>query len=149
MRIEVKIDPSCSETEIVVRAASMTEEVNKLVEAVKNCQENIPQVISGVREGKHEILDQTDLIRIYANSGKVFAVTDHGEYTVRLKLYELENRLDQKRFVRISKSEIIHLKKVRNFDLSIAGTICVKLSNGMTTYVSRRYVSKIRQILGV
>ena len=52
-------------------------------------------------------------------------------------------------FVRISNSEIINLKKVKSFDLSFAGTICVTLSNGQTTYVSRRYVSKIKQVLGM
>lgn len=43
----------------------------------------------------------------------------------------------------------INLKKVRNFDLSLSGTICVTLSDGTATYVSRRYVSKIKKILGL
>lgn len=34
-------------------------------------------------------------------------------------------------------------------DLSFTGTICVRLSNGMTTYVSRRYVPKLKKILGI
>ena len=85
----------------------------------------------------------------YASSGKVFAITEKGEYTLRLRLYELEERLDQNRFVRISNSEIINLKKVKRFDLSLTGTICVSLSDGAVTYVSRRYVSKIKQVLGV
>lgn len=36
-------------------------------------------------------------------------------------------------------------KKVNNFDLSFTSTICVKLSNGITTYVSRRYVPKLKR----
>ena len=36
-----------------------------------------------------------------------------------------------------------------DFDLSFAGTICVSLSNGTVTYVSRRYVAKIKQLLGI
>ncbi|MEE3499403.1 MAG: LytTR family DNA-binding domain-containing protein, partial [Ruminococcus bromii] len=44
---------------------------------------------------------------------------------------------------------IINLKKVRNFDLSLSGTICVTLSDGTATYVSRRYVSKIKKVLGL
>ena len=51
--------------------------------------------------------------------------------------------------MRISNSEIVNLKKVRGFDLSFAGTICVSLSDGSVTYVSRRYVSKIKQVLGI
>ena len=103
----------------------------------------------GLKDEKIEILEQTDLIRIYANSGKVYAVTDKGEYILRLRLYEIENRLPSNQFIRISNSEIINLKKVNNFDLSFTGTICVKLSNGITTYVSRRYVPKLKKILGI
>lgn len=146
MQVEIKIDPSQPEPKVVITAASMTEEVNRIV---RRLSEEIPQVISGTRDGKLEVLEPEELIRVYAASGKVFAVTGKGEYTLRLRLYELEERLSPHQFVRISNSEIIHLKKVVNFDLSFAGTIYVKLSNGTVTYVSRRYVSKIKKILGI
>jgi DNA-binding LytR/AlgR family response regulator len=77
------------------------------------------------------------------------AITGNGEYTLRLRLYELEDRLDKNSFVRISNSEIINLRKVKGFDLSFTGTICVTLSNSKVTYVSRRYVAKIKQVLGI
>ena len=46
-------------------------------------------------------------------------------------------------------SEIINLKAVRSFDLSRAGTIRVALKNGEAAYVSRRYVAKIKEALGM
>ena len=146
MQVEIKIDPSCTEPKVIIMAASMTEDVNRIV---KKLSEDVPRIISGSKDDKIEVLEPSDLIRIYAGTGKVFAVTDQGEYTLRLRLYELEERLDPHRFVRISNSEIINLKKVINFDLSFTGTIYVKLSNGTVTYVSRRYVSKIKRILGI
>lgn len=146
MQIEIKIDSSCKEPKIIIMTDSMTDEVNDII---KKLSEASPQILSGIKDDKLEVLEQADLIRIYANSGKVFAVTDNGEYTLRLRLYELEERLDKNKFVRISNSEIINLKKIKNFDLSFTGTICVKFLNGTVTYVSRRYVAKIKQILGV
>lgn len=146
MQIELKIDSSCNEPRIIIVTDSMTEEIKSIVDKLS---ESIPQVISGIKDKKLEVLEQSDIIRIYANSGKIFAITDNGEYTLRLRLYEIENKLNSNQFVRISNSEIINLKKVNNFDLSFTGTICVKLSNGETTYVSRRYVSKIKKILGI
>ena len=68
---------------------------------------------------------------------------------IRLRLYEVEQRLERVSFVRISNSDIINLKKVKRFDLSFAGTICVTLLNGTVTYVSRRFVTKIKKILGI
>ena len=146
MQVEIKIDPSYTEPKIIVLTSSMTEDVSNLV---KKLSENVPDFISGSRNEKMEVLEQADLIRVYANAGKVFAVTPMGEYLLRLRLYELEERLNPDRFVRISNSEIINLKKVKSFDLSITGTICVQLSNGTVTYVSRRYVSKLKKILGI
>ncbi len=146
MQVEIKIDPSYTEPKIIVLTSSMTEDVSNLV---KKLSENVPDFISGSRNEKMEVLEQADLIRVYANAGKVFAVTPKGEYLLRLRLYELEERLNPDRFVRISNSEIINLKKVKSFDLSITGTICVQLSNGTVTYVSRRYVSKLKKILGI
>lgn len=79
----------------------------------------------------------------------MYAETGNGTYSLRLRLYEVEQRLTSRSFVRISNSELINLKKVRSFDLSLVGTICVSLSNGAVSYVSRRYVSKIKQLLGL
>lgn len=146
MQIEVKIDDSCMEPRIVILTAAMTEEVSHLVQKLS---EQNPRIISGSKDGRIEILEQDDLFQIYTGNGRVFAVTDNGEYTLRLRLYEAEERLNPSQFVRISNSEIINLKKVKNFDFSFTGTICVELTNGATAYVSRRYVPKIKKILGM
>lgn len=148
MQIEVKIDSSCKEPKVILMAASMTEEVNDILGRLTD-QMRTPQVITGIRNDKVEIVEPADLIRVYANAGKVFAVTSRGEYTLRLRLYEIEERLPPGQFVRISNSEIINLKHVNNFDLSFTGTICVRLSDKTTTYVSRRYVARIKKILGI
>ena len=108
-----------------------------------------PQVIAGFREDVVEVLEPSEIYRVFAESGKVFAETNHGEYALRLRLYEAEQRLDSKTFVRISNSDIINLRKVKSFDLSFVGTICITLSNGTVTYVSRRSVAKIKQLLGM
>ena len=108
-----------------------------------------PEVITGFYNDLAEILSPDDIIRIYAEDGKIFASVKSKEYILRQRLYELEEQLNKYSFVRISNSEIINLKKVRNFDLSLSGTICVTLSDGTATYVSRRYVSKIKKVLGL
>ena len=146
MQVELKIDSACVEPKVIIATASVTEEVNWIL---KRLSEEIPQVISGTKDEKIEVLDEAEIIRVYAQGGRVFAVTDKGEYVLRLRLYEAEGRLDSRRFVRISNSEIINLKKVSCFDLSFTGTICVKLSNHTMSYVSRRYVSKIKKMLGI
>lgn len=145
MQVEIKLDGSYTDPKAIILTASMTEEVSS---AVKKLSEE-PPLLLGYKGEMIEILEENDLIQMYANSGKVFAVTQQGEYVLRLRLYELEKRLPANQFVRISNSEIINLKKADHFDLSFTGTICVQLINGAITYVSRRYVSKLKKILGI
>ena len=146
MQVEIKFDNSYREPKIVIFTDRMTPEIqtlmNKLLEAP-------PQMLAGFREGMLEVLDQREIIRIYAAAGKVFAATENREYQLRLRLYELEERLEPAFFVRISNSEIISLRKVRGFDLRLSGTICVSLLDGTVSYVSRRYVAKIKKLLGI
>lgn len=146
MEIEIRIDSSCREPKAVIFTDRVTEEVNAIVQKLSGGQ---PALLAGFRDGMLEILDPGAVLRVYAAAGKVFAATENGEYTLRPRLYELEQTLAGLGFVRISNSEIVNLKKVRGFDLSFAGTICVSLSDGSTTYVSRRYVAKIKQVLGI
>ena len=148
MKLNINIDVVAKEPEILITTAHMTEDVNRVVEFVSRLDDS-PTVLSGTRDDKVELLDYDAIIRIYAEEGKVFARTEQGLYQIRLRLYEVEERLDNGKFVRISNSEIVNLKKVKSLDLSFVGTICMELSNGEVSYVSRRYVSKIKKVLGL
>ena len=146
MKIEIKIDEDCTETKIVVVTSKVTEEVNEIVKRLSSEQ---PQMIVGFKDEQATMLEPNQIYRVYASEGKVYAEAENGMHLLRLRLYEAEQRLAKCSFVRISNGEIINLKKVKGFDLSFAGTICVSLSNGTVTYVSRRYVAKIKQLLGL
>ena len=146
MQIEIKIDENYREPKIIIMTDKMTDEVNDIVKKLSDEQ---PQLIAGFKDDSVQVLDPSNIYRVYAQSGKVFAETSNGNYLLRLRLYEAEERLEKLSFVRISNSDIINLKKVKSFDLSFAGTICITLSNGTVTYVSRRTVSKIKKLLGI
>lgn len=146
MQVEIKLDPSCKQTRIVVVTAQVDEQIHDLVQQLS---QQSPMILSGFRGEEAEILDPSQLLRVYASDGKVMAVTTRGEYLLKMRLYEVEKRLDKRSFVRISHSEIINLKQVNKFDLSYTGTICVCFLDGSTSYVSRRNVPKIKEVLGL
>lgn len=146
MQIEIKLDPAYTEPKVLVLTDEMKDEVNEILGKLS---ETRSKMIAGFQEKNMTILEQTEILRVYAENGKVFAQAKQGIYTLRLRLYEVEQRLDPKRFVRVSNAEIVNLKMSKNFDLSISGTICVCLKDGTKSYVSRRYVSKIKEHLGI
>ena len=146
MKIEVRLDPEYAEPKLLILADSMSEEVERILRLLRS-EPGRPLV--GFRREGGSPLGGGGSSRIYAQQGRVCAATDSGEYVLRQRLYELEEKLASAGFVRISNSELINLRRVRSFDLSLAGTIRVNLDDGTTAWVSRRYVAKIRKILGM
>ena len=146
MKIEFKLDKNCTEPKAIIIADKLTKEISSLMQFLSN--EN-PQGFVGYDGNDVLLLEPIDIVRIYTAVGKVFAVTDEKEYLLHIRLYEAEEKLSEKGFVRISNSEIINIKKAKKFDLSVVGTICVHLSNGNISFVSRRYVTKIKNTLGL
>ena len=70
-----------------------------------------------------------------------------GTYKIKQKLYELENSLRKKDFIRISNSCLIHINQVECFDTSVLGTILVRLKDGTQETVSKRRVAQIMKLL--
>ena len=151
MKVEIRLDSRYTEPLAVISTAEINDEVTDAVKKLKETKDSAPDIITGfsVNDDRAEILSPDDIYRVYAENQKVLAVTDKGVFRLRMRLYQAEERLTGQKFARISNSEIINLSKTANFDLSFAGTIQVKMKNGDTTFVSRRYVSEIKNILGI
>ncbi len=146
MHIEIQVDEKHTELKVVILTNKMTEEVAEIFNKLSETQ---PFTLAGFKEDSLEILKPEDIIRIYSMNQKVFAQSEKDVYTLRQRLYEVEERLARLRFVRISNSEIINLNYVIKMDMNFSGTICVRLAGNISTFVSRRYVTKIKQTLGL
>ncbi|MBY0598765.1 LytTR family DNA-binding domain-containing protein [Bacillus bingmayongensis] len=146
MKFEVSIDPSYKEPKIIILTDKMTDEISDIMKRLSETRMDSLAVFS---ERGVEIVECKDIVRIYAEKQKVFLQTVAGIYTVRSRLYELEAKLNNQFFVRISNSEIVNIKMITNMDISITGTIGVSLVGDIKTYASRRYVSKIKKLFGI
>lgn len=146
MQIEIQIDETYHEPKILILTNRITDEINEIFNKLSNTQ---PIPLVGFKDDCLEILQPEDVIRIYGANQKVIAQTEKSEYFLRIRLYEVEESLNKYGFVRISNSEIINLHKVVKMDMNWSGTICVKLAGNISTFASRRYVTKIKRVLGL
>ena len=145
MEVEVRIEPERTDVRVVIHAPARTEEVERLLAVLSEREKGL----LGFRGTEAVMLAPETILRFYGEDKEVRAQTADGIYTVRHRLYELEERLDRQQFVRISHSEIVNLKRVTALDLRLTGTIRMTLTGGVTVYVSRRYVKKIKEVLGL
>lgn len=146
VEVEVKIDKNSIVPRIVIFAKEMTIEIAELV---KKLTDNNSQTLVGYKEDEIVIIRLEDIYRIYAQGQKVFVQFGKETAQLKLRLYELEEKLSGTQMVRISNSEIVNFNKVKSLDMSISGTITLKLSTGEKSFVARRYVEKIKKHIGI
>ncbi|MDO5156293.1 MAG: LytTR family DNA-binding domain-containing protein [Eubacteriales bacterium] len=147
MQIKAVINEKYKDAEIHVCKNQMDDEVHNLMKDITELMNQ--DLIVQAENGDRTVLPYKDVVSFYSEKQKVFAKGKDGIYTVPKKLYELEKELDDKRFIRISKSEIINMKQIQKLDMSLTGTIRVLMRDGSETYTSRRNVTKLKQALGI
>lgn len=149
MKIEISIEKELEERRVVIHTEKVDGEITEIIEKINGQTSERADSVTAFDDNGALFLDPRDICRIYSADKKVFAETAEGTYTLKSRIYELENFLDSRVFMRISNSEIINLRQVKRMDTSLTGTICVSLKNGTLTYASRRYVAQIRRQLDI
>ena len=147
MKVEVQIDPNLDEPVVILRVPGPTEEAEALAARLRG--EAAPQPFTVYTEREALRVSRSMVLRFFAEDKGVLCQTGTGVFTVRQRLYELEEALAGTKFVRVSNSEIVNLDRVAGLDLTLAGTIKMTLEGGTVCWVSRRYVKKIKQALEV
>ncbi len=148
VNIEIQIDPECHDPVILIRTDRKTQQVEDIVHAIESCTDSGYPLVAGYRDNETELLSQRDIIRVYAEARKVRICTGEGVYDSRRTLAWMETVLNSDRFVRISRFEIVNIRKIARFDFSMAGTVHIVFDDGSVTWAARRYVRAIQQMLG-
>ncbi|TFB13474.1 LytTR family transcriptional regulator [Filobacillus milosensis] len=144
MKVNIDIDHNYEETFITIHAKEWTEELQNLVNSLN---QKTNKRIVGIEEEKSILLSPDDVEFIYAQNRKVYAVIHRQSIELNMKLYELEDMLAAHHFTRFSKSVIGNLDQIKHFELAFNGNLCVFFQSGEKEYVSRKYVSEIKQKL--
>lgn len=129
--------------EVEIRCHEMTEEVREIVAFVKTRQGQL----TGMQEGKQYEVAVTDLAYVEAVDNKVFLYTQKQVYETRQKLYELEELLREKYFLRVSKSLLLNLMKVQSIKPAMNGRMLAVLRGGEEIIITRKYVAELKKAL--
>lgn len=144
MDIELKIDPTYTTPKLTIYTHELTPQLSELITKLSN---DSMQLITGIKGESIFLLSPREIFCFFTENQKVFAKTQTGIFKIKSRLYEIENLVLDTSFVRISQSEIVNFSYVESLELELNGTIRLKLKNGDYSYVSRRYVSKIKSYL--
>ena len=143
MKLEVRKIPENEPEMMEIRYHWITDEVREIVSFVRSRQGQI----SAMQDGKRFEVPVADLFYAESVDNRVFLYTAAESYETRLKLYELEDMLKEKIFLRISKSMIVNLMKSTSVRPALNGRFSAILKNGEEILISRKYVPALKRVL--
>lgn len=145
MKINLDIDGKYDDTEVIIRAPYLNNDIERMVAMMRM----IDMQIAVRKEGETILLETDKILYVEAVDRKTFVYTSSETYESELKLYELEQELVQRDFLRISKQSIVNLRKIKSLKTDVNRKIRITLANGEQIVVSRMYSDDLRRKLGL
>lgn len=103
----------------------------------------------GKKDQDLELVSINDVVYIEGINNDTYAHTKDSEYLLKDKLYELEAKLQDKLFVRVSKSYIVSINHIKKIKPTFNGKLLLIIESNIQLEVSRHYISDFRKILGM
>ncbi len=144
-KVRLELDPALEGIEVLIRAPEEDGEVSALLELLGASPPDTITVFDA--NGLIRTLAAQEIVSASVDGKLVNIVTEDGSWYTRRTLQSLEDALDARRFLRVSRYEIVNLAKVRRYDFTVAGTLRLELAGGMETWASRRCIPEIRRRL--
>ena len=145
MKIEINVDDKIEETCISISCKGLSPELERMLAMMRILEKKL----AATKDGETFLLDVSEIIYVETIDRKSFVYTKDGVYESGLRLYELEEQLEECGFCRVSKSCLIQLRKVRSLKSDINRRIRVTLDNGEVIIASRQYADAIKKRIGI
>lgn len=133
------------EEEIILKCRGLDDDMVKIINRFKQGGEKL----TVYKNSEMFFIDPEEVFYFESVDQKVFAYCDSEVYQVRNKLYELLDELPGWVFVRVSKSTILNLNKIKSLAPAFSGRYEALLKNGEKVIISRQYVGTLKERLGV
>jgi two-component system LytT family response regulator len=122
-------------------------QIGALLESIKAQPAHLDRVIIKA-DGRISFLNTREIDWVEADDKYVHLHTRDGARMVRQTLSGLETELDPKKFVRIHRSAIVNIERIKELQPLFNGEHSVLLENGAKLTLSRNYKSKLFRLLG-
>lgn len=137
MKITINIDETVNDTEIQIACRQLTPEIEKILATLRIMN----QQMMVMKEDETHLIDVSKIIYVEAMERKTFVYTQNDYYESKLKLYEMEERLVECGFVRVSKSCLVHLRYIKSLrndiDRKLRLTLEIRKKHAVSTTIKR------------
>ena len=142
MKLRIVIDKE-KEEEILIYAHKR----NSLIESIERLVESTCELVAYDENGAVK-LTESEIYCFISEKGKTYAITEKEKLQVKMRLYQLEERLG-KSFIKLNQSCIGNTEKIKRFEAEFSGSLTVTFKNGYKDYISRRQLRAVKERLGI
>lgn len=99
------------------------------------------------QEKNQMLLSLSEILYIEAVGERVFAYTKTEVYEIKLRLYEVEERISDSCFIRCSKSVLLNIRNVLSLRPALNGRFLATMTNREEVMISRQYAKAVKKVI--
>lgn len=143
MRLILNERPEMEKPEVTIAYSEMTASVKRVADFVRS----VEQTILCKKDEEECSVPVGDIFYIESVDKKAFVYCEKEVYMCSLRLYEIEKMVEKAGFVRVSKSTILNIERLKGVKTLVNSRLEAILSNGERVCVTRKYLKDIREAL--
>lgn len=131
---------------VEVNAPELTDDIQKILNNLSRITKWKEEIIA-TKDNEIFLIKSSEIFYIYSDEKNNFIKTSNGIYKIKDRLYELEDNLDENKFIRISNSCIINIDKTKCFDVGQIGSLFANMEDNTKQEVSKRRIKNVMKFL--
>ncbi|MGX8692235.1 MAG: LytTR family DNA-binding domain-containing protein [Clostridia bacterium] len=144
MQVKIEVSPEHTSPRAVIYTDRITPEIQRALDILQ--AKGAP--VLAERDGCTFLLSGQEICMVRVVGGETKLYTKKEEFSTRKRLYEVLDQLGGD-FLQISKSCAVNLAYVQSVEAGFGGSLLLKMKNGLSDYVSRKYLPDLKNYLGL
>lgn len=145
MRLKILRDNKISEPCVTIEYNEETKEITELIEMVRLFGNTIQADING----SSFVLQLKDIYYFESVDDNSYIYTKNQVYSTQSKLYKIEEKVQNMSFVRVSKSCILNITKLKSVKPYLNGRFEATMLNDEKLIINRHYVADFKRKFGI
>ncbi|MEW4411997.1 LytTR family DNA-binding domain-containing protein [Clostridium sp. AN503] len=141
MELKIMQSPEVKETRITIECQSVTQNLRHIINVIQNME----TFIIGYQEKSSFKIPVDSILYIESIENRTFLYTRSDTFDSRQRLYELEKKLADLDFIRISKNTIVNLHQIEQVRSIGISKLELVLVNKERLIVNRNYLYNFKQ----
>jgi len=144
MKVNLFVSRDITEPHADIHTNELTGNVSKAISILESDESS--DMIAVKKGSDIALLELGEIYMFRFEDKQVNVYTQNNSYVIKKALYQVEDSLNGD-FVRISKTTIVNLKKIKRVAPSLKGMMFIELKNGLKDNISRKYLPDFKQAL--